>query len=81
INDPEVLLVLLEAKNLHFTDFGRLTGRWTLPKGSTPLFLAVRLTVGSDITLIKRLCWQRGKPVETSSAFVAEIPQAEANSQ
>lgn len=52
-----------------------------MPKGFTPQFIEVRLTGGSDTPIIKRFSWQRGKPVETSSAFVAEIPQAEANSQ
>ncbi|HAV4800384.1 TPA: hypothetical protein JIU52_17155, partial [Acinetobacter baumannii] len=81
IKDTEVLVVPLEDKNFNFTDFERLTGRWTMPKGFTPQFIEVRLTGGSDTPVIKRFSWQRGKPVETPSAFVAEIPQAEANSQ
>ncbi|WP_373415315.1 DUF6776 family protein, partial [Acinetobacter pittii] len=36
IKDTEVLVVPLEDKNFNFTDFERLTGRWTMPKGFTP---------------------------------------------
>ncbi len=48
IKDTEVLVVPLEDKNFNFTDFERLTGRWTMPKGFTPQFIEVRLTGGSD---------------------------------
>jgi hypothetical protein len=80
IKDTEVLVVPLEDKNFNFEDFERLTGRWTMPKGFTPQFIEVRLT-GSGTPIIKRFSWQRGKPVDVSSAFVSEIPQAEANAQ
>lgn len=80
IKDSEVLVVPLEDKNFNFDDFERLTGRWTMPKGFTPQFIEVRLT-GYGTPVIKRFSWQRGKPVDVSSAFVSEIPQAEANAQ
>ena len=67
-------------KNFNFEDFERLTGRWTMPKGFTPQFIEVRLS-GSGTPVIKRFSWQRGKPVDVNSAFVSEIPQAEANAQ
>ena len=51
-----------------------------MPKGFTPQFIEVRLT-GYGTPVIKRFSWQRGKPVDVSSAFVSEIPQAEANAQ
>jgi hypothetical protein len=31
--------------------------------------------------VIKRFSWGRGKPIESQSAFISEIPQAEANAQ
>ncbi|WAU77950.1 hypothetical protein O1449_07290 [Acinetobacter sp. TR3] len=80
IKDTEVLVVPLEDANFNFDDFERLTGRWTMPKGFTPQFIEVRLA-GSPTPVIKRFSWQRGQPVDVSSAFVSEIPQAEANAQ
>ena len=80
IKDTEILDIPLEDKNFNFEDFERLTGRWTMPKGFTPQFIEVRLS-GSGTPVIKRFSWQRGKPVDVSSAFVSEIPQAEANAQ
>lgn len=80
IQGTEILEVPLEDKNFNFDDFERLTGRWTMPKGFNPQFIEVRLS-GSGTPVIKRFSWQRGKAVELSSAFVAEIPQAEANAQ
>jgi len=77
IQGDEILVVPLEDNNFNFDDFERLTGRWTMPKGFTPQFIEVRLTGATPVT--KRFSWQRGKPVEAESAFVAEIPQAEAN--
>ena len=77
IQGDEILVVPLEDNNFNFDDFERLTGRWTMPKGFTPQFIEVRLTGATSVT--KRFSWQRGKPVEAESAFVAEIPQAEAN--
>ncbi|MEN8291787.1 DUF6776 family protein [Acinetobacter radioresistens] len=80
IQGTEVLVVPLEDNKFNFEDFERLTGRWTMPKGFTPQFIEVRLT-GAGTPVIKRFSWQRGKPVENSSAFISEIPQAEANAQ
>ena len=80
IKGTEVLEVPLEDKSFNFDDFERLTGRWTMPKGFTPQFIEVRLS-GDGTPVIKRFSWQRGKPVDTNSAFVSEIPQAEANAQ
>ncbi len=77
IQGDEILVVPLEDNNFNFDDFERLTGRWTMPKGFTPQFIEVLLTGATPVT--KRFSWQRGKPVEAESAFVAEIPQAEAN--
>ena len=80
IKDTEVLDVPLEDKNFNFEDFERWTGRWTMPKGFTPQFIEVRL-LGSGTPVIKRFSWQRGQAVDVSSAFVSEIPQAEASAQ
>ena len=80
IKDTEILVVPLEDKNFNFDDFERLTGRWTMPKGFVPQFIEVRLSGGAR-PVIKRFSWQRGQPVDVSSAFVSEIPQAEANAQ
>ena len=80
IKDSEILDIPLEDKNFNFDDFERLTGRWTMPKGFTPQFIEIRAT-GSGTPVIKRFSWQRGKPVDASSAFVSEIPQTEANAQ
>ena len=80
IKDTEVLVVPLEDANFNFDDFERLTGRWTMPKGFVPQFIEVRLSSGAT-PVIKRFSWQRGQPVDVSSAFVSEIPQAEANAQ
>lgn len=80
IRNTEILDVPLEDKSFNFEDFERLTGRWTMPKGFTPQFIEVRLS-GSGTPVIKRFSWQRGQPVELNSAFVSEIPQAEANAQ
>ena len=53
--------------------------RWTRPKGFTPQFIEVRLTGSTPVT--RRFSWSRGEAVESQSAFVSEIPQAEANAQ
>ncbi|MDR7015435.1 DUF6776 family protein [Acinetobacter sp. 3657] len=80
IRNTEILDVPLEDKSFNFDDFERLTGRWTMPKGFTPQFIEVRLS-GAGTPVIKRFSWQRGQPVDLNSAFVSEIPQAEANAQ
>ncbi len=80
IQGTEVLEIPLEDKNFNFQDFERLTGRWTMPKGFSPQFIEVRLT-GTATPVIKRFSWGRGKPIESQSAFISEIPQAEANAQ
>lgn len=80
IKDTEILDVPLEDKNFNFDDFERLTGRWTMPKGFTPQFVEIRLS-GAGTPVIQRFSWQQGKPVDVNSAFVSEIPQAEANAQ
>lgn len=79
IQGTEVLVVPMQDKNFNFEDYERLTGRWTMPKGFTPQFIEVRLTGSSPV--IKRFSWGRGKPIESQSAFISEIPQAEANAQ
>lgn len=78
IQGTEVLVVPMNDKNFNFYDYERLTGRWTMPNGFTPQFIEVRIT-DNGAPVVKRFSWQRGKPVESSSAFVGEIPQAEAN--
>lgn len=80
IKGTEILDIPLEDKNFNFDDFERLTGRWTMPKGFVPQFIEVRLS-GASTPVIKRFSWQRGAPVDLNSAFVSEIPQAEANAQ
>ena len=79
ISGTEVLTIPLEDANYNFTDFERLTGRWTMPKGFDPQFIEIRLNGATPV--IKRFSWSRGKPVDSSAAFAAEVPQAEANSQ
>ena len=79
IRGTEVLVVPLEDKNFNFENYERLTGRWTMPKGFTPQFIEVRLTGSTTVT--RRFSWSRGEAVESQSAFVSEIPQAEANAQ
>lgn len=79
ISGTEVLTVPLEDANFNFSDYERLTGRWTMPKGFDPQFIEVRLNGATPV--IKRFSWSRGKPVDSSAAFAAEVPQAEANSQ
>ncbi|OAL79765.1 hypothetical protein AY606_03675 [Acinetobacter sp. SFB] len=81
IQDTEVLVVPMEDKNFNFQDYERLTGRWTMPKGFAPQFIEVRLTGGTSTPVIKRFSWGRGKPIESQSAFISEIPQAESNAQ
>jgi hypothetical protein len=81
IQGTEVLVVPMEDKNFNFQDYERLTGRWTMPKGFTPQFIEVRLTGGTSTPVTKRFSWGRGKPIESQSAFISEIPQAEANAQ
>ena len=80
IRGTEILNVPLEDKSFNFENFERLTGRWTMPRGFTPQFVEVRL-YGAGTPIIKRFSWHRGEPVNTNSAFVAEIPQAEASAQ
>ena len=79
IQGTEVLIVPMEDKNFNFQDYERLTGRWTMPKGFTPQFIEVRLTGTTPV--IKRFSWGRGKPIESQSSLISEIPQAEANVQ
>lgn len=78
IQGTEVMTVPMEDKNFNFENNERLTGRWTMPKGFTPNFIEVRLN-GSTNPVIRRFSWSKGQPVENQSAFLSEIPQAEAN--
>lgn len=80
IQGTEVLVVPMEDKNFNFDEYERLTGRWTMPKGFTPQFVEVRLT-GMNTPVIKRFSWAKGNAVESPSANISEIPQAEANAQ
>ena len=79
INGTEVLVVPMEVSNFNFEDFERLTGRWTMPKGFAPQYIEVRLNGATPA--IKRFSWQKGNAVDSSAAFAAEVPQAEANVQ
>ncbi|OTG65240.1 DUF6776 family protein [Acinetobacter silvestris] len=79
ISGTEVLVVPMEDSNFNFAAFERLTGRWTMPKGFNPQFIEVRLNGATPV--IKRFSWSRGKPIESSAASAAEVPQAEANAQ
>lgn len=79
INGTEVLVVPMEVSNFNFEDFERLTGRWTMPKGFAPQYIEVRLNGSTPV--IKRFSWQKGSAVDSSVAFAAEVPQAEANVQ
>ncbi|SPL69026.1 DUF6776 family protein [Acinetobacter stercoris] len=79
ISGTEVLTVPLEDNKYNFEDYARLTGRWTMPKGFNPQFIEVRLNGGTSV--IRRFSWSRGKPVESSTSIISEIPQAEANAQ
>ncbi|AOA58667.1 DUF6776 family protein [Acinetobacter larvae] len=77
IRGTEVLVVPLEDKSFNFSDYQRLTGRWTMPKGFSPQFIEVRLM--GPVSVIKRFSWQNGEAVENTATFAAEVPQAEAN--
>ncbi len=79
ISGTEVLTVPMEDANFNFTDYERLTGRWTMPKGFNPQFIEIRLNGATPV--IKRFSWSRGQAVESAAAFATEVPQAEANSQ
>ncbi|MEB3754219.1 DUF6776 family protein [Acinetobacter sp. MD2(2019)] len=79
IRGSEVLMVPMENKNFNFTDFARLTGRWTMPKGFVPQYIEVR--VNGAVSEIKRFSWLRGQEVDNPASFVSEVPQAEAKSQ
>ncbi|MFT4021938.1 MAG: hypothetical protein QM666_10515 [Acinetobacter sp.] len=79
IQGTEVLTVPMEDKNFNFTDFARLTGRWTMPKGFVPQYIEVRLN--GAVNEVKRFSWLKGKPVEKPATFVSEVPQAEAKSE
>ena len=79
IQGTEVLVIPMEDSNFNFDNYERLTGRWTMPKGFNPDFIEVR--VNGSTPVIKRFSWSKGKAVEADSAFIAEIPQAEASAQ
>ena len=80
IQGTEVLLVPLEDKNFNFENTERLTGRWTMPAKFNPQFIEVRLN-GSGAPVIRRFSWNKGAAIENQSAFISDIPQAEANAQ
>ena len=79
IQGTEVLVVPMEDSNFNFDNYERLTGRWSMPKGFNPDFIEVRLNGVTPV--IKRFSWSKGKAVEADSAFISEIPQAEASAQ
>lgn len=79
ISGTEVLTVPMADGNFNFSDYERLTGRWTMPKGFNPQFIEIRLNGATPV--IKRFSWSRGQAVESSEALAAEVPKAEANSQ
>lgn len=79
IRGSEVLAVPMEDSTFNFADFERLTGRWTMPKGFVPQYIEVHLN--GPVTEVKRFSWLRGEEVQNSSAFVSEVPQAQARSE
>ena len=79
LSDSEELVVPMENNKFNFKNFERLTGRWTMPEGFHPHFIELRLKGAT--TVIKRYSWTNGKPINTESAFVSDIPQVEANAQ
>jgi hypothetical protein len=79
ISGTEVLTVPMADANYNFTDYERLTGRWTMPKGFNPQFIEIRLNGATPV--VKRFSWSRGQAVDSAAAFAAEVPQAVANSQ
>ncbi|WP_111891216.1 DUF6776 family protein [Acinetobacter sp. MB5] len=79
IRGSEVLAVPMEDSNFNFVDFERLTGRWTMPKGFVPQFIEVHLN--GAVPEVKRFSWLRGEEVAKPSAFVSEVPQAEARAE
>jgi hypothetical protein len=80
IQGTEVLVVPMDDKNFNFENTERLTGRWSMPKGFSPQFVEVRLT-GSGAPVVRRFSWSKGEAIENQSAFLSDIPQAEANAQ
>ena len=80
IQGGEVLVVPMDDKTFNFENHERLTGRWTLPKGFKPQFIEVRLS-GSGASVVRRFSWGKGEAIENQSAFISDIPQAEANAQ
>ncbi len=79
INGTEVLTIPMEDSNFNFDDIERLTGRWTMPKGFNPQYIEIRVNGATPV--IKRFSWARGKPIDNTAAFAAEVPQAEANAK
>lgn len=79
IRGSEVLVVPMEKNQFNFSDFERLTGRWTMPKGFTPQFIEVRLSGATPVA--KRFNWTRGEAVDAQSTFLSDIPQVEPNAQ
>ena len=80
IQGTEVLVVPLERKSFNFENTERLTGRWTMPTRFRPQFIEVRLsTAGAPV--VRRFSWNKGQAIENQSAFLSDIPQAEANAQ
>lgn len=80
IEGTEVLVVPMQEKAFNFENSERLTGRWSMPKGFNPKFIEVRLS-GSSTPVIRRFSWSKGEAIEDQSAFISDIPQAEANAQ
>ncbi|MHA3061389.1 DUF6776 family protein [Acinetobacter sp. ANC 4636] len=79
IRGTEVLTVPMEDSQFNFMDFERLTGRWTMPKDFVPQYIEIHLN--GAVSEVKRFSWLRGEEVKNSSAFVSEVPQAEARAE
>lgn len=80
IQGTEVLVLPLEDKTYNFENSERLTGRWTMPPKFSPQFIEVRLS-GAGTPVVRRFSWNKGEAIENQSAFISDIPQAEANAQ
>lgn len=80
IQGTEVLVVPVEEKTFNFENSERLTGRWTMPNKFSPQFIEIRLS-GAGAPVVRRFSWNKGEAIENQSAFISDIPQAEANAQ
>ena len=73
VNGESVLAVPLSQNRFNFQAFERLTGRFTMPSGFTPIYLDVIIQSAGQ-RVVQRYAWERGEVIKDMPATLADVP-------